>query len=633
MIPRLVFILWLLYPGLASAKLPRQSDYTALVNFWGHTLDGYGYTHDPLGLRTNITRTLGLTTNTVGVGFDNIGQITSWSAKEGLSGPLRLNEQDYYAYDKAGNLWLRTNGGLTQTFNCDVLNQLTNITRNNVMTVSGATPAPATNITVNGQPAQNYGDFTFAATNASLLNGTNTFTIIAHNAYGLAATNTTISYLPSSISLGWDSNGNLTNDGTRSFAYSAENQLTNITVAGAWKTDFIFDGLGRRRVELDYGWQSGWVKTNELHFIYDGWLLVQVRDGSNNVLVTYTRGLDMSGSLAGAGGIGGLLARTDGNGSTFYHADGAGNITGLMDGQQNMASRNVFGPFGNVLLQGGPMAGMDLMGFSSMPQAHGIVFYPRRPYLLGPQRGGSPDPLGQMGGMNSLYGFVGNNPISNVDPYGLTWAVFSGEAWGQLWNDAKQAVGNFFLGNQTPQALDPNSNQALRSNEGVGPALLTDAQGNAVAPGDLVLNTVLSAATQVAMLPLGGPEEEGAYAAADAALQAGRAAQAAKACKLMDPSKIRFSQDSISPFFKGGRSLEDLIAGLKNGTIKPQDVPPIRVFENEGQLFTLDNRRLEAFRQAGVPIPFQTATPDEVANEAWKLTTQNGGASVRIRGQ
>ena len=58
---------------------------------------------------------------------------------------------------------------------CDAVNQLTNVTRNSVMTLSGATPAPATNITVNGQAAQTYGDFTFAATNLSLANGNNTF--------------------------------------------------------------------------------------------------------------------------------------------------------------------------------------------------------------------------------------------------------------------------------------------------------------------------------------------------------------------------------------------------------------------------------------------------------------------------
>jgi hypothetical protein len=59
----------------------------------------------------------------------------------------------------------------------------------------------------------------------------------------------------------------------------------------------------------------------------------------------YTRGLDLSGSLQGAGGIGGLLARTDANGSTFYHSDAAGNITALMDGQENIVARYLYNPF------------------------------------------------------------------------------------------------------------------------------------------------------------------------------------------------------------------------------------------------------------------------------------------------
>ncbi len=42
---------------------------------------------------------------------------------------------------------------------------------------------------------------------------------------------------------------------------------------------------------------------------------------------TYTRGLDLSGTLEGAGGIGGLLARTLSGASYYYHADGNGNVT------------------------------------------------------------------------------------------------------------------------------------------------------------------------------------------------------------------------------------------------------------------------------------------------------------------
>jgi hypothetical protein len=54
--------------------------------------------------------------------------------------------------------------------------------------------------------------------------------------------------------------------------------------------------------------------------------------------------------------------------------------------------------------------------------------------------------------------------------------------------------------------------------------------------------------------------------------------------------------------------------------------------ERDGVYFTLDNRRLEAFRRAGVPIPWRLATPEEVEADAFKFTTRNGGVSVRVRG-
>src|ERR1039457_5281761 len=144
-------------------------DYTALVNHWGHVLDGYSYQYDLLGLRTNTTRDFGLTTNTASASYDNIGQLASWTGKE-ASGVPRLNEQLGWAYDKAHNLQFRTNNLLVQTFTVDPVNELTNVTRSGTLTLTGATPAPMTSLTVNGQAAQTYGDFTFARTNLSLVN-------------------------------------------------------------------------------------------------------------------------------------------------------------------------------------------------------------------------------------------------------------------------------------------------------------------------------------------------------------------------------------------------------------------------------------------------------------------------------
>jgi RHS repeat-associated protein len=412
--------------GLASASLPGGSldrlDYTGLLNRWGRVLDGCGYTEDPLGLRTNVTRNLGLTTNPLAVGYDSIGQLVSWSGKE-TGGALRQNEQFAFGYDRAHNLNSRTSGALIQTFNTDVANQLTNITRSGALTVSGVTTVPAASVTVNGQAAQTNADFTFASTNNTLTNGQNSFTIVARNANGLATTNIVSVNLPSSAALQYDLDGNLTSDGTRSFAYDAEDRLATNWVAGAWKSEFVYDGLGRRRIARDYGWQGGqWVKTNETRYLYDRLLVLQERDSNNVVQVTYTRGLDLSGTLQYAGGIGGLLARTDASGSAFYHSDGAGNVTGLIDANENMAARYLYGPFGRVTAQWGPLAAVNAMQSSSMPKhsQSGIVGYPFRFYDPTLQRFLSRDPIGEAGGIN-LYGFVGNNPLNFVDPYGLAW--------------------------------------------------------------------------------------------------------------------------------------------------------------------------------------------------------------------
>src|SRR5437588_722662 len=101
----------------------------------------------------------------------------------------------------------------------------------------------------------------------------------------------------------------------------------------------------------------------------------------------------------------------------------------------------------------------------------------------------------------------------------------------------------------------------------------------------------------------------------------------------MDPTNVRFSQNSISYRFRDGSTIDALAEGLRNGQVRPEDVPPLRLVAREGQMFTLDNRRLEAFRRAGVAIPWRLATPEEIATEAWKFTTTNGGLSVRVRGQ
>lgn len=99
----------------------------------------------------------------------------------------------------------------------------------------------------------------------------------------------------------------------------------------------------------------------------------------------------------------------------------------------------------------------------------------------------------------------------------------------------------------------------------------------------------------------------------------------------IDPKKVRFSQDNISSSFKDKRSVADLTQKLKSGALSPDAVAPIRIVEKDGLIYTLDNRRLKAFQDAGVPINYQKldAIP---ANELSKFSTKNEGISIDVRG-
>jgi len=73
-------------------------------------------------------------------------------------------------------------------------------------------------------------------------------------------------------------------------------------VEAVCRPDFAYDGLLRRRTETNYTWAgSAWLETNEVHYVYDGNLVIQERNSNNVPCVIYTRGNDLSGTFQGAG--------------------------------------------------------------------------------------------------------------------------------------------------------------------------------------------------------------------------------------------------------------------------------------------------------------------------------------------
>ncbi|HEV7925252.1 MAG TPA: RHS repeat-associated core domain-containing protein [Verrucomicrobiae bacterium] len=393
---------------------------TWLYNSSASALDSSVYTNNVGNQRVSVTRN---GENTAAYTYDVIGQVLGDVASEGTTN--RMNEQLHYAFDAAGNLTYRTNNTLIENFQVNTVNELTANTNGGRLTVMGtATSQNSTTVTVNSSNALVYGDATFAATNMPI---TSSYTAIAGDSYGRHSTNTVTVSIATNTTYQYDGNGNLTNDGLRSFAYDNENQLIQVWVANQWFSQFAYDAKMRRRIRQEYTWQSGaWVQTNEVYYVYDGNVVIQERNINNLPATTYTRGNDLSSSLEGSGGIGGLLSmtlnfesETLNSNSFFYHADGNGNVTMLINPSQYIVAKYLYDAFGNVLSAAGSLAQANLYRFSSK-EAHlnsGLVYYLYRYYDPNLQRWLNRDPILENGAIN-LYSYVNNSPISGVDPFG-----------------------------------------------------------------------------------------------------------------------------------------------------------------------------------------------------------------------
>jgi RHS repeat-associated protein len=233
---------------------------------------------------------------------------------------------------------------------------------------------------------------------------------------------------------------------------------------------FIYDGLGRMRERVDYGWNgSGWIATNTVLYVYDGWRVIQERDGNNVPTVSYTRGNDLSGTLQGAGGIGGLLARSDGYSSGnftthgYYFCDGNGNITCMLDYNPVKVASYRYDPFGNTISKSGTLADANVYRFSSK-EIHvnsGMYYYGYRFYDPNLQRWINRDPLSEPGfelihepvtrdfvrrirystkyvAILNLYALAANRLPGHLDALGLFWFDF----WTEVLEPADSTTGN-----------------------------------------------------------------------------------------------------------------------------------------------------------------------------------------------
>ena len=227
--------------------------------------------------------------------------------------------------------------------------------------------------------------------------------------------------------LAYDPRGNLTADSEgRILTWDPENRLTSMAPAaptnGAQAVSFIYDTQWRRVGKNVFAWNSDhWDPVNAHVFTYDGWNLISETIHNSSFVITnsFIWGQDLSGTLQGAGGIGGLLAASLNGVPVFYHYNANGNVAAISDISGFAAAQYSYNPYGKVITSVGPMAAANPFRFSTKytDDETGLLYYGYRFY--NPQLGRfiSSDPIGRHGGVN-LYGFVENKPIMTVDRLG-----------------------------------------------------------------------------------------------------------------------------------------------------------------------------------------------------------------------
>jgi len=203
----------------------------------------------------------------------------------------------------------------------------------------------------------------------------------------------------------FDSNGNTltktVGSNTTSYAWDYENRLTSVTLPGSGGTvSFSYDPFGRRIKKSSTATTS--------IFAYDGDNLIEETNSSGSVVARYTQTQNIDEPLA--------MLRS--SATSYYNADGLGSITSLTNSSGAAAQTSTYDSFGNVTATSGSLTNpFQYTGRESDPET-GLYYYRARYYDSTVGRFTNEDPATFLGGHN-FYAYVGNDPISFIDPSGL----------------------------------------------------------------------------------------------------------------------------------------------------------------------------------------------------------------------
>jgi RHS repeat-associated protein len=200
-------------------------------------------------------------------------------------------------------------------------------------------------------------------------------------------------------SFGYDENGNQTDRGNDTFEYDHENRLTESVIGGVTSTS-VYNGNGLRMSHT-----VGQTTTSYVWDVASG-LPVVLQDGTN----TYVYGLD-------------LISATDGSGDqTYFLYDGLGSVTDLTDDEGDVVDGYTYDVFGAIRSQSGASDNPWLFTGEQFDSDEGLYYLRARYYdsAIGRFLSHDPAPMNlHRPEANGHYSYVGNNPISRIDPSGL----------------------------------------------------------------------------------------------------------------------------------------------------------------------------------------------------------------------
>jgi len=446
----------------------------------------HGYQFDSLGRRTT---TIQLDGSTWTWGYDDRSEVTSSHRFERVpnqNGPVEVTPfAETYAFDDIGNRTSSTSPILGDfNYTANALNQYATIATGNANsnpTRAVVGTAPAGDVTINNAitPATRINSIFFG--NASASYSSDPLWLDASVVWTHENDTQTLArsmFVPApSVSPIFDDDGNLVNDGRWTYVWDTENRLVQMeTIANTETTaippaishphrklTFAYDWTGHRLSRKVFGPSDALI--SDTRWLWDGWNPVAEYSGTT-LTNTYIWGLDLSGTLQGAGGVGGLLAvTTHGSPSATYYPsfDGNGNITAwTKSGEAHATCLREYDAFGNVLAeQGTPPCGFGFSTKMEDPET-GLVYYDLRYLQPLTGRWSSVDPIGEEGGIN-LNGFVTNDGVNGWDSLGMwkdlkrksdkEWATIcaeEGDTWPGLANtlklesqDAQKWVNNY----------------------------------------------------------------------------------------------------------------------------------------------------------------------------------------------